>query len=233
MEKSRLPDWLDCFVRQEVLKETEKCIVWRVRHKDSGKVYLVRSFTGNPSAYEKLLTVRSPYLPEVFEVTIREGVVTVLEEFVTGDSPAAMLEDCLFTEKETRSIASDICRALHVLHGLGIVHRDIKPENVILTGNRAVLTDFDASRVSKEEQGRDTVVLGTVGFAAPEQYSLSQTDRRTDIYAMGVFINTLLTGDHPSVTLAPGRMGRIVARCTQTSPNDRYQTAAKLLEVLL
>ncbi len=217
----------------QALRDTPEKKVLKVRSKSSGKVYLLREFQGDPSVYERLLPLRSPYLPEIFEVISEGDRVTVLEEFVAGDQMAEMLQSCLFTEKETRKIGADLCQALHVLHGLGIVHRDIKPENIILRGDTAVLTDFDASRVSKTEQSRDTVAMGTVGFAAPEQFSISQTDSRADIYAMGVLLNTMMTGEHPSTRLAKGKMGRIVTRCTMINPRKRYQSIGRLLEELL
>lgn len=80
---------------------------------------------------------------------------------------------------------------------MAAVHRDIKPENIILRGSQAVLIDFDAARLHKPEHEADTQILGTTGFAAPEQYGLSQSDIRTDIYSLGVLINVMLTGNTP------------------------------------
>ena len=252
----------DHFEILRTLRETSVKKVLKVRSKASGKPYLVRVLFGDPSVYERLLAVRSPYLPEIFEVisdreeltrealqsaeakrsdvsvtagdtAAKKCTMTVLEEFIEGDQMAQMMQDCLFSAKETRKIGADLCQALYVLHGLGIVHRDIKPENIILRGSTAVLTDFDASRILKSEQSRDTVVMGTVGFAAPEQFSISQTDSRADIYAMGVLLNTMMTGEHPSARLAPGKMRRIVMRCTMISPKKRYPSIGKLMEELL
>src|SRR5699024_6653849 len=106
--------------------------------------------------------------------------------------------------------AIQICKALWVLHSMAAVHRDIKPENVILRGSDAVLIDFDAARLHKPDHETDTQILGTTGFAAPEQYGLSQSDTRTDIYSLGILINVMLTGERPSKKLAEGHMGRVV-----------------------
>ena len=119
-----------------------------------------------------------------------------------------------------------------MLHTLGAVHRDVKPENIILRGDQAVLIDFDAARLHKPEHETDTQVLGTTGFAAPEQYGLSQTDQRADIYAAGILINVMLTGEHPSRKLAEGHLGRVVRRCTQVSPEKRYPNVLRLMEAL-
>ncbi len=113
---------------------------------------------------------------------------------------------------------------------MGAVHRDIKPENIILRGRDAVLIDFDAARIHKPTSETDTQVLGTVGFAAPEQYGISQSDLRADIYSLGVLINVMLTGEHPSRCMASGRMGRIVERCTRVNPAKRYQNVHRLME---
>ena len=119
-----------------------------------------------------------------------------------------------------------------VLHGKGIVHRDVKPENVIVSpSGRVVLVDFNASRIMKAS-GKDTVVLGTVGYASPEQMGVSKSDNRTDIYAAGVMLNVMLTGKHPSEKMAKGRAGKIVRKCTFVSPEERFQSAEKLKKAL-
>ena len=125
-----------------------------------------------------------------------------------------------------------VCRARWVLHSIGAVHRDVKPENIILRGKEAVLIDFDAARFHKPELDTDTQILGTTGFAAPEQYGLSQSDIRTDIYAVGILINVMLTGQHPSKELAEGRMGWSVDRCTHVNPQRRYKNVLRLMEAL-
>ena len=156
----------------------------------------------------------------------------VLEEFIEGDTLGFLLKDSLFTQDETREIVRQVCRALWVLHSIGAVHRDVKPENIIMRGKEAVLIDFDAARLHKPELSTDTHVLGTTGFAAPEQYGLSQSDLRTDIYSLGILINVMLTGEHPSKKLAEGRLGRVVDRCTHVNPQRRYKNVLRLMEAL-
>ena len=159
-------------------------------------------------------------------------MAAVLEEYVQGDPLSGLLQGVRMTPAQARKIALQLCRALWTLHSLGGIHRDVKPENVILRGDQAVLIDFDASRTYKNTLEEDTQILGTTGFAAPEQYGLSQSDGRTDIYAVGVLLNIMLTGEHPSRKLDPRRMGRIVQRCTMVNPAKRYKNILHLLEVL-
>lgn len=149
-----------------------------------------------------------------------------------GDSLAYLLEGALFSPAEARKITRQLCNALWVLHQLGAVHRDIKPENVIIQGSEAILIDFDASRIFKSDTNQDTQILGTTGYAAPEQYGIAQTDERADIYSLGVLLNIMLTGKHPSKELASGRLGRIVQKCTMVNPEKRYKSVLYLMEAL-
>ena len=216
----------------KVLRQTKRSSIELVRHKQSGKYYVFRRFEGSSEVYRKLLGVTCPYLPEIYEAAENDGSAAVLEEYVEGDTVASLLEASVFSPEQTKPIIEDVCRALWVLHEAGAVHRDIKPENVILRGKTAVLIDFDASRVFKEERTADTMVLGTTGYAAPEQYGMSQTDARSDIYSLGVLMNVMLTGSHPSRRLAEGRYGRIVRKCTTIDPNGRYRSVIHLMEDL-
>jgi serine/threonine protein kinase len=156
----------------------------------------------------------------------------VIEEYIQGDTLSSLLECSALTPAQTRKITKQLCSALWILHSMGAVHRDVKPENVILRGADAVLIDFDAARMYKDEQDSDTRILGTTGYAAPEQYGISQSDGRADIYALGVLMNIMLTGKHPSIELAGGRLGKIIQRCTMVSPEKRYSSIIYLMETL-
>lgn len=220
------------FEEVRLLKRGARGSVTVLRHRSTGKRYIFRRFTGSAEVYRKLLTVDCPYLPRIEEVAERDGQVAVLEEYVQGDTLAELLMGARLTEREARQVTMHLCQALHVLHSMGAVHRDVKPENVILRGSDAVLIDFDAARIYKVASESDTQVLGTTGFAAPEQYGIFQSDERADIFSLGVLLNIMLTGKHPSREMAAGKMGRIVRKCTMTAPEQRYQSARALMEVL-
>ena len=152
-----------------VFKSTpEKYLAW-IRHKETHQDLVIRRYTGNPESYQMLLKIRSPYLPEIYEVAVKGGQVLVLEEHIEGDSVYDLLAESVFPPKEVRRITLDVCRALYILHEHGLVHRDVKPENILLRGSSTVLLDFDAARVVKVSHKTDTQVLGTVGYAPPEQ----------------------------------------------------------------
>ena len=215
-----------------VIKKSERGEVLIVRHRDSGTRYIFRLFYGNSEVYQMLLGISCPNLPRIMEVGEKDGRTALLEEYVQGDTLGELLKGGLLSVAEAKQITRQLCQALWVLHSMGVVHRDVKPDNVIIRGNEAVLIDFDASRVYKNEIQEDTQILGTTGFAAPEQYGLSQSDGRADIYALGVLLNIMLTGEHPSRKLAGGRMGRIVQKCTMVNPNKRYKNILHLMEIL-
>lgn len=216
----------------KILKEGKRGCVYIVRNRHSGTRYVLKKFVGSGEVYKKLLDFSCRNLPQIYEVAIDGINIAVLEEYIQGDTLAAVLSGGTLPPAQVRTIAMQVCSALWVLHTIGAVHRDIKPENIILRGNDAVLIDFDASRVFKDENEHDTIVLGTTGFAAPEQYGFSQSDERSDIFALGVLINIMLTGAHPSKKPAGGRLGRIVQKCTMTNPEKRYKSVLYLMEAL-
>ena len=220
------------FDEVRLLKRGARGSVTLLRHRETGKRYIFRRFTGSAEVYRKLLTVDCPYLPRIEEVAEKDGQVAVLEEYIQGDTLTFLLEGGVLSWPEARRVTEDLCAALWVLHSMGAVHRDVKDSNVILRGDQAVLIDFDASRLVKPDGTADTVVLGTTGYAAPEQFGLSQTDGHADIYSLGVLLNVMLTGRHPSKQLAGGHAGRVVQRCTMTNPDQRYRSVRELREVL-
>lgn len=216
----------------KTIKHSERGSVSLLQNKQNGTRFIFRHYRGNGEVYRKLVDISCPNLPQIMETAEQDGMVLVLEEYIQGDSLAYLLEGALFSHAEARKITMQLCNALWVLHQLGAVHRDIKPENVMIRGSEAILIDFDASRIFKSDTNQDTQILGTTGYAAPEQYGIAQTDERADIYSLGVLLNIMLTGKHPSKELASGRLGRIVQKCTMVNPEERYKSVLYLMEAL-
>ena len=173
----------DEYDRVTLIKKSERGEVTLIRHRASGNRYIFRHFSGSSEVYRKLLTVSCPNLPQIMEVGEKEGKTALLEEYVQGDTLGEILQGGLLTAAQAKQITRQLCMALWVLHSLGVVHRDVKPDNVIIRGTEAVLIDFDASRIYKNENREDTQILGTTGFAAAEHYadwgtSLQETCQR-------------------------------------------------------
>lgn len=217
----------------KVYKKTEKKSIILLRHNKLKKDIICRKFTGDCSAYKILRDISFANIAAVFDVSEVENKVTVLEEFVNGVTVADILLNGLYDERGVKHIVKSLCDALTVIHSYGIVHRDIKPENVMITDNGTIkLIDFDAARLFKNGQSKDTRIMGTAGYAAPEQLGLAQSDERTDIFALGVLMNVMLTGEHPSKKLYKGKMTKIIEKCIQLDPQKRYTTAAELKKSL-
>lgn len=217
----------------KVYKNTEDKSIVLLRHNQLKRDLLCRKFKGSGEAYEILRSIRFSALPEVYEVSKSEKGIIVLEEFIRGATVADILLNGLYDERGVKRIVADLCDALTVIHSYGIVHRDIKPENVMITDDGKVkLIDFDASRFYKNGRSADTKIIGTVGYAAPEQFGLAQSDERTDIFSVGVLMNVMLTGEHPSKKLYEGKLSKIIEKCIQLDPQKRYQTAEELKKSL-
>ncbi len=223
---------LETYRRVGVLAEKNGCAVYRLRHKTLEQDLVLHRFPKFLPAYEALCAVRSPHLPLIYDAVALEDGMIVLEEFIEGLTVAEVMAAGRYRYRGARKVLCAVCDALEVLHSRGLVHRDVKPENVLIDKNgRVVLIDFNASRQVSEAK-KDTVVMGTVGYASPEQLGVSQSDARADIYAAGVLLNVMLTGKHPSEELARGRAGKIVRKCTNVNPADRYRSAEALAKML-
>lgn len=215
-----------------VFADKNDCKTIRLRHKELRKDMVLHSLPNQLSIYEKLCKIKTPNLPEIYDaITMDDGLI-VFEEYIDGMNIAQIMESGRYRYSGAKKVLVGVCNALFILHKYGFVHRDIKPENVMVdkTG-RVVLIDFNASR-KMSVNSRDTVIMGTVGYVSPEQLGILQSDERTDIYALGVLLNVMITGKHPSEKVASGRVGRIVRKCTNVNPNDRYQSVKKFMLTL-
>ena len=186
--------------------------------------------------YEQLASVRIEGVPAVKECVADDGKLIVVEEYVQGRSLKQVLdEQGLLNEEQAYEIAVQLVDILVRLHQLepAIVHRDIKPSNIIIEKNGHVnLIDFNAARHVNADKNEDTRMLGTVYFAAPEQFGFGQSDERTDIYGLGATINYIMTGDKPGAGIAECIFSDILKKCLMVDAKDRYQSASELRGVL-
>lgn len=186
--------------------------------------------------YEQLASVRIEGVPAVKECVADDGKLIVVEEYVQGRSLKQVLDEHgLLNEEQAYDIAVQLADILVRLHQLepAIVHRDIKPSNIIIEKNGHVnLIDFNAARHVNADKNEDTRMLGTVYFAAPEQFGFGQSDERTDIYSLGATINYIMTGDKPGAGIAECRFSDILKKCLMVDAKDRYQSAEELRGVL-
>lgn len=230
--KQYLAEIFKAYSLVSVLSDKNECKVLRVRSKSLSKDMVVRSFPSAVAAYEELYSINSPNLPLIYDVVNLDDGQVVLEEFINGVTVSDVMESGKYRYSGVRNVIRSVCSALTILHQRNLVHRDIKPENIMISNDgRVVLIDFNAARRISIAK-KDTVVMGTVGYASPEQLGVAQSDARTDIYAVGVLLNVMITGKHPSVLLASGKAGKIVRKCTAINPSDRYPSADALLNAV-
>lgn len=217
------------------LSRSERGSVTLYVHKKLGKKLVVRSGSGNYSVFEALKNLSSRNIEKIYDAVPGGGTgnFLVLEEYINGEALSSILKRRLFSERETAELTDRLCSALYALGKLNIVHRDIKPENIMIDNAGCLkLIDFGAARMHVPSLTNDTEVIGTIGFAAPEQFGLIQSDFRADIYAVGILMNILLTGQHPSVKLYNGKLKRVIEKCIQTVPEKRYKNILDLRKCL-
>lgn len=202
------------------LRNSEKSMVHLVREKDGDQIYIRKILKGKHSVYTVLQNIEHPFLPKLYEVDISDDATTIIEEYIEGRS----LGGEELSKKQFSAVIRELCTVLEFLHGKGIIHRDIKPSNIILAGDGHIrLIDFDAARMPKDDLKQDTELLGTRGYAPPEQYGFAQTDERADIYALGMTTQQLL-GDQAGKP----RYKRIIQKCTNLNPDKRYQSVRQV-----
>lgn len=202
----------------KLVKQSDKSTVHLVR--GAGQVFIRKTLKGQHPVYQALQDNPHPCLPRIQEVAVSEDSTTVIEEYIEGQT--AGTEE--LSGKQFRQIVRELCSVLEFLHGKGVIHRDIKPSNILLTEDGHVrLIDFDAARMRKEQQEQDTRLLGTRGFAPPEQYGFAQTDERSDIFALGVTLAQLLPEN-----AGRAHYKRVLRKCMNMDPNERYQSVGEL-----
>ena len=190
-----------------------------------------------------------PNLPSIIDVIDTEDSFLIIMDYIQGNALNKALDEYgAQSQDNVISWGMQLCDVLEYLHTRTppIIYRDMKPSNIMLKPDGNVtLIDFGTAREFKEKNLADTTCLGTVGYAAPEQFGgMGQTDARTDIYCLGATLYHLITGMNPceppyeikpireiNSSLSVG-LERIIRKCTQRDPNERYQSAAELMYAL-
>lgn len=216
--------------------------VKEIRKKGSGKndEVVVNSLLAEANLMKRL---DHPALPRIVDIIDNGVTIYVVMDYIEGESLDKILHEYgAQSEEMVIAWAKQLCDALSYLHSQKppIIYRDMKPANVMLKpeGNIKII-DFGIAREYKEQNLADTTVLGTKGYAPPEQYS-GQTDPRSDIFALGMTMHHLLTGVDPRAGEAyvPVRQWNpelsegievIIDKCVQPASENRYQSCADLL----
>lgn len=202
--------------------------------------------------YQQLSRIESIHIPKLYSFEEEENSIIIAEEYVEGESLDNYVKTHSCSETEIISLMLQLCNCMKLLHSQTppIIHRDLKPQNIIVTEDGTVkIIDFDASRNYDSDSSRDTRLLGTDGYAPPEQFGYAQTDVRSDVYAAGIILYELIFGrkfpvNHknlPEKELYPvtgnsrltRRLVSVIKKCTQFHPDSRYADMAHLEKALL
>lgn len=217
-----------------LLEEKEKIIKRVTLNNSPGSTKIVKTFFqhDNIEIYRRLRLRKHINICPIYEVEKENDSFSVLEE----DLGTKTLADNLPVKdvQEFLNYALQICAGVSHLHNMNIVHRDLKPENIYLYQNRVVINDFDISKPIATETTslKDTQMLGSPGYASPEQYGFSRSDTRSDIYSMGVLFNVLLTGSFIQDELTATQFRPLILKCTQIDRDDRYQNVQEVEQEL-
>ena len=210
----------------EIIKRADDCIVEIVQNSLDRRKYIRKTyFSDKREIYSKLTNMELQNIPNIHYVFF-ESETIIIEDYIEGH----LLSDEI--KKKSKLDSSKIIRgllnAVNILHQNNIIHRDIKPENIIIDCyGEPYLIDFGISREFRKNRSCDTENLGTQGYAAPEQFGFSQSDFRSDIYAIGMTIGELSKSCH--VKLLYKIVGR---RCREFDPNKRFQSIDSILHYM-
>lgn len=228
----------------ECLKESEDSSTFLVKETATGILCVLKwgrnrqtEFLRNEMEIMKKMADRKlSGIPKVYRIFEENGEVYLVREYIEGMSLAQMvLQKGGISEAEICRISRKICQTAEQFQNPDepMIHRDIKPENIVVTpGGEVVFIDFGTMRSYKKDGSRDTFVVGTRGTAAPEQYGYTQTDQRTDVYAIGQTMLYMVSESYEMNQLSEcavsRRMKKIIEKACSFEPDKRYGDAAQL-----
>jgi TolB-like protein/Tfp pilus assembly protein PilF len=206
-----------------------------------------------------LAALSHPHTLAIFDFGLQAGITYAVTELLEGETLRQRLDRERLPWRRTVEFAAAVAEGLAAAHSKGIVHRDIKPENIFLTSDgRVKILDFGLARIEQTKSALEGatavtdpgtqagIVMGTLGYMAPEQLRGGPADHRADIFALGSVLYEMLTGrrafsyataaetmaailrDPVPDVMQDAEVGRIVSRCLEKNPSERFQSAADL-----
>lgn len=211
----------------QIIKQDNDKTISLVEHETTHTKYIQKDLNYyDKILYQTLQKIKNPYLPKIFVVQENDNQLTLLEEYIEGNT----LDQQILSKEDVRNIMHQLCECLNTLHKLNppIIHRDIKPENIIYHNNKVTLLDFGIARFLDSRKSKDTLILGSVGYAAPEQFGFQQSNPQTDIYALGKLMNYLLNGSLEHQNNIPFDLKQIILKATQLDYKNRYKSVKEM-----
>ena len=222
----------------EEIKPLDKASrVWLVKD-NTTNLFMVRKRIEifDISVYDYLKLHKPQGIPQIYDYLVTEEGLTVFEEYIPGRTLKEILqEEGPFQEEKAVEMLQVICGILIPLHSQNpaIVHRDIKPSNIVIRNDDQIyLIDFNAATKFSDSKDRDTVLIGTTGYAAPEQYGFKASGPAADIYALGRVAQELFTGEKTAPEKYSGPYKELIQKSLKLDPEDRYGDASELQKAL-
>lgn len=211
---------LDKMGKVYIVKDIRDKGIWVKKEIDEHSLY----------AYNRLCGIVHNNIACVRKVLSKDGRYFVIQEYINGTDVKQLVSHNGPMDIDTvRKIMCCVCDGIILLHQKDIIHRDVTPSNVMLSVDGSVkLVDLGISRIKKGNKGKDTTIMGTVGYASPEQFGFDQTDAASDIYSCGALMNFMLTGALPDECRYKGKMDYVINCCMMMEPKARYQSAEEL-----
>jgi predicted Ser/Thr protein kinase len=242
-EPDKLPECFSSYTLHSCLKHGENGAVYLLNKGDE-KFILKRGGRHARGSlaeeYALLERMRFPFLPRAIEFYQTNNESWLLREYVEGRTLQDVIDSAgAYSQQDAVRTALRLLEHIEALHAQTppIIHRDVKPQNLVLTPNGELkIIDMGSAREYGIGKNWDTVYIGTRATAAPEQFGYSQTDKRTDIYAVGVLLVFLLSGEFAVKNFkslpCSEKLRRIIAKCLAFDPAGRYRDAAALRTAL-
>jgi Tol biopolymer transport system component len=172
-----------------------------------------------------IAALNHPYICTLHDV----GPNYLVMELVQGETLAARLKRGPLPMEQVTHLGAQIAEALAAAHARGIIHRDLKPANVMLTKSGVKVLDFGLAKSISDAVSTESALMGTPAYMAPEQFERQAADARTDIYALGLILREMLSGKRDGQPEAiPPSLARVVSRCLEKDPDERWQSARDL-----
>ncbi len=236
-----LPDELsEKYAVKSCLKYNDEKQVYLIKGKEDNKEYILKCAHNKYTElihkeYELLKkAAKTIDCPKPVLFITDNNVCFLVKEYIDGKTLKERVEDNVLSDHEIIDIISKLSVDIAKLHSLNppIILRDIKPENIVDSDGEYILIDFDASREYDEAVNSDTEYVGTRATAAPEQFGYSQTDARTDVYAIGMLMLYMKTGSFNREIPVSSKLDKVIKKCIEFSPSERYSSIAELKKAL-
>ncbi len=222
------------YIFEELIDNSENTFL--VSNKFDKKKYVLKQLKHfDEKIYSVIQNEKIKGIPHIYEIyrsgSGDEKILVIIEEYIKAYSLTDYIKENEITEAFLVKMINSILDILEKLQNINppIIHRDIKPDNILVKEDGEIyLVDFNISRNYTGTKSKDTVIMGTAGFAAPEQFGFGESDIRTDIYGLGATINHTLE----KCNFSSAKLSVIAEKCMKLSPNERFQCIDEIKECL-